>query len=409
MLKYFFLALLFVRSAFAQEYWIEADYLLWFIKDSPLPTPLVTTASFDDPLPGAIGQPHTHTVLGKKSIDMGWMQGFQIGAGWIGCNVGIEGSYFLLPTISKSESLITSGNPGSPNYAVPIFDFSGVFGLNGVPGETIFLLPGPFSDGPGFSGAFTLHLTSLLQGAELEGLYRIWGEPCFEFDLSGGFTWVNLHEKLRFQVVTLALPEADIGSAFYNTTDRFETRNHFLAGHLKITARYQMCRWFVEGFCKGALGATLEQIKIQGSGETSEGNLFFLTQGTENTLLPGGIFAEPSNRGSHKKSPFAWSFEAMLKTGFEITKNMEMHIGYTFLWISKVVRPGEQMDRHINSTRTALADASRATVGIGPGPVPFGDVSLPAPLPSGPNQPKVVFHSSTFWAQGLEAGIKFQF
>ena len=37
-----------------------------------------------------------------------------------------------------------------------------------------------------------------------------------------------------------------------------------------------------------------------------------------------------------------------------------------------VLRPGDQIDRKINSTRTALADASRATVGTGPGPVPFG-------------------------------------
>lgn len=413
MWKSLFLACILVRSAFAQEcakYWIEAEYLLWLIKENPVPTPLITNGSYDDPLPGAIGQPHTRIVLGKRSIDMGWMQGFQADAGlWICRNLGIEGSYFLLPTVSKSKSLNTSGNPGSPNYAVPIFDVSGVFGLNGVPGETIFILPGPFFSDPGFSAKYTLRLKSQLQGAELNGLYRMINKDSFQLECLGGLRWLHLHEMLLFKAHSLAVPGSSFGLAFYNSTDRFETTNNFLAGQLEIDARYQTKKWHLEAIVKGALGTTLQKVKIEGSSQTSDGNVFFQTKGTENEILHGGIFAEPSNVGAHKKSPIAWGFETKIRTGFEITKNIEINLGYTFLWISKVLRPGDQIDRKINSTRTALADASRATVGTGTGPISFGAPPGPAPAPSGPIRPKVLFKTATFWAQGLDAGIQFDF
>lgn len=413
MWKYFLLSFLFVSSAFTQEctrYWIEGDYLLWFIKKNPLPVPLVTSGSYQDPLPGAIGEPHTHVVLGKRSIDMGWMQGFQVNAGgWIKHNIGIEGSYFLLPTVSKSKSLSTSGNPGSPNYAVPIFDVSGVFGLNGIPGETIFILPGPIANDPGFLARYKLRLTSELQGAELNALYRMIDKKNFEFECSGGFSWVHLHEMLLFKAHTHSVPSFPFGSGFYNVSDQFETTNDFLAAQLKIEARYQIKKWYVEAALQGALGATLQKVKVKGSSQTNSGNLFFLTQGTGNETLPGGIFAEPSNIGTHKKSPFAGGVGTKIQTGLKITKNIEIHIGYAFFWISNVVRPGDQIDRKINSTRTALADASRATVGTGPGPISFQAGPGPSPAPNGPVRPKVPFKTTTFWAQGLDAGIQFNF
>ncbi|MBS0652442.1 MAG: BBP7 family outer membrane beta-barrel protein [Verrucomicrobia bacterium] len=413
MWKYLLLALLLLRPACAHakdKYWVDADYLLWFIKDNPNPVPLVTKASFDDPLPGAIGQPHTRTVLGKKSIDMGLMQGFQVDAGlWIRRNIGIEGGYFLLPTVSESKSVNTSGSPGSANYAVPIFDVSGVFGLNGVPGETIFILPGPIDNDPGFLGKFRLQLKSRLQGAELNAIYRMVDNKSFQLKWLGGFCWVQLHEKLNFKGKTHAAAHSSFGNAFYNIADRFETANDFLAGQLKIDACYQTKRWYLEANLKGALGAVLQKVNVEGSSKSSGGNVFFLTKGTENKTLHGGIFAEPGNRGSHHKNPMAWGFESKVQTGFDLTKHVEVHVGYTFLWISKMLRPGKQIDRKINSTRTALADASRATVGIGPGPVPFGGQSEPAPVPQGPHRPKVPFKSSTFWAQGLNAGIEFRF
>lgn len=155
-----------IPPADAASFKVEAEYLLWTIKENPLPAPLLTTASYSDSLPGAIGQPGTHVLLGQNHFRMGWINGFQVGVtAGINPRFEINGSYFLLPTVTKNRSFHTAGEPGGANFAVPLFDVTGVCGLNGIPGETIFILPGPLEGEPGFSGTFHFRIASKFQGA----------------------------------------------------------------------------------------------------------------------------------------------------------------------------------------------------------------------------------------------------
>ena len=411
MWKFILLVFLFAGNAFSQNhaYLIEADYLAWFIKKNPLSVPLVTFASYDDAIPGAIGQPHTRVLLGKEDVRMGWMQGFELkGAAWINQKIGLEAAYFLLPNVREKRLAKTSGQPGSPNLAVPIFDVTGVFGLNGVPGETIFVLPGPISDTPFFSGVFNINLSSQFQGAEFNGFYALKTQPRYVFEWLWGLRWFQLEESLKFSVNTTIVPNS---SDPYNSShfiDRFQTSNNFVASQVGLKGQFNLGRWRLEGVVKGALGTSIEKVKIRGSSKTITGTVWFITSGSGNETLSGGIFAQPSNIGVRRKTPFAYAVEARVNNVLEITKNWSIDIGYTFFWISKVLRPGNQIDRNINSTRTALADDSRATTGTGSGPIPFGNPSS-APASEGKTAPKALFEQSSFWAQGLNIGIRLNF
>ncbi|MBS0616276.1 MAG: BBP7 family outer membrane beta-barrel protein [Verrucomicrobia bacterium] len=411
MRKLVLLALLFSGKGLAQSctFQLEADYLAWFSKKNPLPVPLVTSASFDDDIPGAIGQPHTRVLRGKEDIGMGWMQGFEVrGKSWIHQKAGFEAAYFLLPKVHEKKTTKTSGQVGSRNLAVPIFDVTGVFGLNGVPGETIFILPGPIFGSPFFSGVFNIDLSSQFQGAELSGLYALKSQPRYAFEWIWGLRWFQLEESLKFRVSTVRVPNSSDPFNASQFIDRFHTTNNFVGGQMGLKGQYKWGRWQLEGVVKGALGASIEELKIHGSSKTITGTVWFLTSGTAGETLPGGIFAQPSNIGTHHKTLFAYAVETRLNNSIEITKNWSIDIGYTFLWISKVLRPGNQIDRKINSTRTALADASRATTGTGTGPVSFGTPAS-APAPEGKSAPKVHFKQSSFWEQGLNVGIRLNF
>jgi len=390
---------------------METDYLFWTVKKSPLPEPLLTIASLSDPLPGALGQPGTKRLLGNRKIDMGWQNGFLIGLGaWIekGRWMGFESNFFLLPRKSQKQSVHTSGEPGSLNIAVPIFDVTGLWGLNGVPGEAIFILPGPLF-GPGFEGRFSLKISSRLQGVELNAIINFANLSTISFDFLGGFRWLQLRESLSFAGQTAALPNSSIAEGFYNFRDGLLTNNNFFGAQIGLKACYSREKFGLMSFAKVAAGPMNQNIRIRGTSRTSDGNLFYSTKNTANRFLSGGIFAQPTNHGLQRQSCFAAAFEAGTKLFFRLTESFEIGLGYNFLGVTSIARPGDQIDRKINPTRTALAEASRESVGIGPTvPVLFGS-SAAAPLPFGSKRPKVKRCLSNFWVQGLTISLDLKF
>lgn len=391
--------------------WIEGEYLLWKIKKNPLPVPLVTQGSLSDPIIGALGQSGTTIKLGKQPIDMGWMNGMQVTAGlWLTSTrqIGLEASYFLLPITTRKKSLHTSGEIGSPSYAVPIYDVTGLWGLNGVPGESIYLLPGPLDTTPGFHGDFNLKLSSQFQGAQLNGIYRFEKWHLFLLDALMGFRWLQLKEHLKFQVSTHTVPNFPFGSSFADTKDRFNTDNNYYGGQIGMGAGYTSRRFDLKGIVQVGLGAILEAIDIRGSSQTSDGNLFYETINTSNETLKGGIFAQKTNIGTHYRQIFAAVVDANIQARLKVLSHLELGAGYSFLWISALARPGKQIDRKINPTLTALADASRETVGVQQAPTPFG-MPGPAQPKQGPKRPKFSLKNSDFWAQGLTVGVTARF
>ena len=71
--------------------------------------------------------------------------------------------------------------------------------------------------------------------------------------------------------------------------------------------------------------------------------------------------------------------------GAQLTPYLKVFIGYDFLFWSQVVRPGDQIDRNVNLTQ-ALGGALA-------GPA--------APLPQ--------FSGTSFWAQGVSAGVELSY
>ena len=83
----------------ANRFWVGQEYLLWWIKDGPLPFPVVTTGDPNDPIPGALGQPGTRPLFGGNGLDYGIFSGLRVYAGaWLIADgtIGLEGSGFLL-------------------------------------------------------------------------------------------------------------------------------------------------------------------------------------------------------------------------------------------------------------------------------------------------------------------------
>jgi len=396
-----------IVSAEAPRGWVTGEYLLWWFKGSPLPVPLVTSGSLDDAIPGALGQPGTRVLIGGEPIESAVRSGGRVAAGlWVDPERtwGIEGNYLFLPQSHVTRSVATSGQPGSPTLAVPIFDTTGVCGLDGVPGETVFILPTPFGAAPGFQGRLQLDLASQLQGAEINIIGRPNDGEGLHLDGLAGFRWLQFSESLALTGTTGAAAGAAV-SGFYNVSDSFQASNNFWGGQLGGRAVYALSAVRLEALAKVALGGVHENVTIDGASQTSSGNLFFKTAPA---AMPGGIFTQPSNIGSSSQDSFAVVPEVTTRLSYRLTRAIQLSCGYSFLYVSTLARPGPQIDRFINSTRTSLANASRATTGVGTGPIPFGQPGS-APAASGGPAPTFRCQETDFWAQGIDLGVLVEF
>ena len=106
---------------------------------------------------------------------------------------------------------------------------------------------------------------------------------------------------------------------------------------------------------------------------------------------PGGVFTQGSNIGSRARDSFCVIPELQLQAGVNLSSRLRAFVGYDFLYVSNVVRPGDQIDRTLNFTsNSAISGVSPPTL-----------IGAPRPAP--------LFENSSFWAQGINIGIEFRF
>jgi hypothetical protein len=370
--------------------WARADYLLWWVKDAPLPVPIVTTGDpnvgFDPKLvntvntAGAIGQPGTQVLLGDSGIRFPASSGLRVAiGGWVdeGQHFGIEGSGFLLQRSSNTFSA-ASNSAGNPPLYFPIF--SGIAGA-----ERAIPIADPLR---GFSGNVDVTSTLQLWGAELNAMFPFYRQLGLELTLLAGFRYAELRESLSIHNTTTDL-------MFGNVTilnDSFDTRNQFYGGQIGGRLAFQLERFSLDVTGKVALGLTHQLVDIEGN----------ITQAGPNPLVPpglgtfpGGLFAQTSNIGQRPTDQFTVPFTALssleLKLAYAITPHIRAFVGYEILYWTGVVRPGDQIDHNVNLSQNAVLDPKGVGTLVGP--------AQPAPL----------FNRSDFWAQGFNLGVEFRY
>lgn len=375
--------------------WINAEYLQWLLRNPNVSIPMVTSGLPQASLPGAIGQPGAQILIGNSSIDTGSYLGGQFVLGyWLDAQkkLGIEGTYFFLSPKETDQNKSTTGQPGSAILAAPVFDVSGYTTSNKLPGQSIYVLPGPIDNGSGFAGNFSLAIKNRLHGAELNSLFNLYNTTCLRVDGLVGVRWIQFIERLTYDVKTTGVSGSEFEGQFFNSEDKFDTFNNFYGPQLGIRANYNHIKYFGQASARVALGDMNERADIHGQTNTSSGTLFFPIQDFSNSLINGGIYAQPSNIGQHRKNAFAVVPELDLKFGYHVKSYISVFAVYSLIYISHIARPGDLLNCEINTTQTGLADAARAS---------GSDIPI-----IGSSSPSFKFHNSSFWTQGISVGIE---
>jgi hypothetical protein len=309
------------------EFWLRGDYLLWSMKGERLP-PLMTSG--------------TATLFGGSNVDEGAFSGGRFEGGvWFDSDYtcGFQGNYFFL----AEKSTRFQAGPGS-------FDLA----------EGAFTLASP----GGALGSVSDQVRNDLQGGEANLVWNVRRKYPWTIDVIGGFRYLNLDGSVNLASETIPLLVGTT-TAFQ---DLFSVHNHFYGGQLGGRVEYRWGRLVLDLTEKLALGGNTSDIAISG---------YSLQTAATAPPVKGftGLLAQRSNIGHHSDDSFAVVNELALRAGWQFCDYFQAFVGYTFLYSSSVVRPGDVID------------------------VRQAQPLYPAFLP----------RETDFWAQGLNAGIEIRY
>jgi hypothetical protein len=361
------------------------DYLLWWQRLAPIAAPLATTTTPGVPpgpgqVVGAINTPGT-VVLSPGSISSNSPQsGVRLTVGlWVDndTSYGVELGGFLFQTNAGSWN--ATSNLGAPPLFIPFF---AQLGFNAPGGVAPFQAALPFS-GPALNSIIAAVDNTRLWGLELNGVYNLSNDDGMSVVLLGGLRFLELSDNLTIQYSTLN-PNTQ---AFGIMGDHFNTRNQFWG--INFGARAEACFGQLDARVTGeiAVGYVHESVEADGLSRFLGNTIPTGFAAGQLIQYPAGVFAQGLQLGRRIQDPFAVVPQLGLQVGYNVSSNVRVYAGYDILYVSDVVRAGDQLDR-----RMALPTAGALGVN--------GIITVP---------PVAGFNHTDFWAQGFTFGASFKF
>ena len=209
-------------------------------------------------------------------------------------------------------------------------------------------------------------------------------------DVLYGFRWTSLDESLQVvedlqEIPTTAGDEIDV-------QDRFETENDFLGGEIGYETSWRLRRWSLRLLSKVAIGNTKQRVNISGFTDNDGLNPVRSAGGllTQSFQLDGQT-VNVGNIGTYERDEFSMIPEVGFTLGYNITPRLKLTGGYTLLYWSNILRPGNQIDLDVNGNllrRDPVLPSNTALV--------VRD-----------DHPRFEFHQTDLWAQGLNLGAEY--
>jgi hypothetical protein len=205
-------------------------------------------------------------------------------------------------------------------------------------------------------------------------------------NLLGGICYLQLDEGLGIGESTQVNPALPAGSPLFGgstitSVDQFDTHNYFYGAQIGAQAEFCWGPAFIDLLGKVGLGATHEVVDIHGA--------TVIASPTGTTVFPAGFLASESNSGHFTRDRFAVLPELGINVGCQLCRHLRAFVGYTFLYCSSVVRPGDQVDVGLSGTQ-----------------IPTDTRFNPQ---AGPERPAVLLRDTDFWAQGISFGMEFRY
>jgi hypothetical protein len=345
------------------------EYLLWWMKSAPLPPLATRNPTGASPV---LSDPNTRILIGDKA-DLGERSGGRFTTALPFTQdgtVGMEFGYFFLGT--RTETLLAAGtnSPGGAALGRPYLDAA-------TGRETAALIASPVF----MAGEFRAASSARAQGAEANVVTDLLHGARWQIDGLVGYRFLQVYEGLSLEQHGLTFgPNSFAAPTAFGRQDQFDAHNLYHGGQIGLRGDLRKGPLFIEVTGKVAFGVNNEMVKVGGITAV-------MAPGQPLTTSPGGLLALPSNSGRVTQAVFAVVPEVIARVGWSMGDHSRFFVGYNFLSLSDAVRPGDQIDRTVNTS--AVPYQPRFT-----------------PPARGPEQPLLALRSSDVWLQGLILGFE---
>lgn len=349
--------------------WASFNSNVWFIRTMPSGLPLITAGT--TLAGGVVPDIGTTTTFSVDNFNVNPLVGGSWDVGyWFRRNSlwGLSWDGFVTELDSDRYHIA----PNNQVVARPFIDAD-----SGLPNSLLIGFPGFLS------GDITAAVTAQLWGSEWLLHRKLFADEFRRLSFQIGFRYLDIYEDLSVQSSSVVQPGNVIN--FYNLTfgpgaridvrDRFETRNQYMLGQLGLQGNWRYRRWLLEWATRVGLGGVYQTLDVQGYSAVTP------APGAQTNTVIGGLLAVDSNIGRYHSSRFAVIPEGKIQVAYRFVGNLDLGLGYTFTYINSVIRPSEQIDPQVSTTRVP-ASANYA-------------------FPGGANRPRVVLNHSDMWIQGL--------
>jgi hypothetical protein len=190
-------------------------------------------------------------------------------------------------------------------------------------------------------------------------------------DATLGWRFYQLKESLGIEE---NLSAAD-GTFVVN--DNFRTRNQFNGAELGFQWTGRRGYWSLDSLMRMGIGNVRQEVMISGT---------TLITPPGQPPQRGGLLAQRTNIGTYTRNDFGVVPELGATLGYQVTQNLRLTAGYSFIYWSNVVRPGDQIDTTVN-----------------PNLMPPENPQETAFL-----NPRFAFQPTDYWIQGLSLGGEYR-
>ena len=348
--------------------WVRAEGLLSWSNSATLP-PLLTTspAGTARGTAGVFGSPGFETLIGG-STNNGYRNGVAFGFGvqpFSDYSAGIELGFSVL---NNRDSLFFDSSDSSRILGRP-FTIAGT----GQGQAVLVAFPGLSS------GSFEARASSgNLYVSNITATDRIVDTGRFHLVALAGYRRYDMQEELNLLQRIVATDPNVVPGTTIQTYDRFRTNDTFHGADLGFRAEVVDGPIAFEVLTRMAIGQLTRTVDIRG-------NQIINVPGAPPVVNNGGMLALVSNIGQYRTQSVQIMPEIGTTGKWQITRHLELRVGYSLFLLQGVARPADQIDTTISPNNFP--------------PVVAPQGASPAPI----------LRTSNIWVQNLSLGLNFGF